>query len=335
VTRENLSVAFVLESAHIPAWQFAMIASIAGSNYVSACVLTHPDRTSAHCGTRDSSARLFEAFRRYEDRRQNVSRDACARRPVAELPSTVDRISLPIDQHGGFDVVIALGSLAQIDELSAASKFGAWFYEHGSNQTGRTDGMSLAFWEVIRRQPYVWSRLLMRQAGSAADVIVCESYSGIYHLSHRRSRNEHLWKLASIIPRMLRRLRSIGPEHFLNNLRDAPRSTRLDMFAGKNRLSSARLFFPILDYVAWRLVQKAARKLYTERWILMFSTGGERLSVESLRKLMPPGDRFWADPFAVYFRMEELAVPDTRVRGQPDRGVVSMRAVSGQVGIPT
>lgn len=328
MTQEKLSVAFVLESAHIPAWQFAMIASIAGSNYVSACVLTHPDQTSAHCGTKDSSAKLFEVFRHYEERRQKVSRDACARMLVAELPGNVDRISLPIDQHRGFDVVVALGGLSHIDGLTAASKFGVWFYEHSSNQTGRTDGTSLAFWEVIRRRPYVWTRLLMRQAGSAADGIMYESYSGVYHLSHQRSRNEHLWKLASIIPRMLRRLRANGPEHFLNNLRDTPRLTRLDLFGNRNRLSSARLFFPIVDYFAWRLVQKAVRKLYTERWILMFSTDGERLVVENLRKLMPPGDRFWADPFAV-FREGQCCVFFEDASLETGHGRLSVMTLSG------
>jgi hypothetical protein len=300
VTQENLSVAFVLQSAHIPAWQFAMIASIAGANDVSTCVLTHPDQTPAHRGAKDSSAKLFEAFRRHEERRQKVSRDACARMLVAELPSNVERICVPIDRHRGFDVVVALGSLANIDELSEAAKYGVWFYEHSSNQTSQTDGTSLAFWEVIRRRPYVWTRLLMRQAGSPADSIVYETYSGVHHLSHQRSRNEHLWKLASIIPRLLRRLRVIGHERFLDNLRNTPRLTRLDVYGNRNQLSIVRLFIPILDYLVWRLVQKSVRKLYTERWILMFSTDREQLVVESLRKLMPPADRFWADPFAIF-----------------------------------
>jgi hypothetical protein len=94
-------------------------------------------------------------------------------------------------------------------------------------------------------------------------------------------------------------LHAQGAEFFLDSLRDTPRSSRHDLMGNRKRLSNARLFFPLMGYFAWRLVQKTVRKLYTDKWILMFSMDGKRLAVESLKKLMPPQDRFWADPFVV------------------------------------
>jgi hypothetical protein len=57
--------------------------------------------------------------------------------------------------------------------------------------------------------------------------------------------------------------------------------------------------WPVATYVLWRLWLKLINKIYTDRWVLMYSITGNSEDFSHFKLILPPSDRFWADPFTV------------------------------------
>jgi hypothetical protein len=188
------------------------------------------------------------------------------------------------------DVAFALGDF---DDrlLDGLARYGVWRYA--------LDGEG----EVARGEPLTGAGITVRLAAGAARRLAYESWSRTYPLSVARNRRALLIKAAEFAHRALR---------------DAHRS-------GLGWLEQCRVFKngsgdphrglePILKIgsrIARRGIEKA---LSVEQWSLAFRFGGGELDprLEGFTRILPPGDRDWADPFALekdgrhYVFFEEL-----------------------------
>jgi hypothetical protein len=138
--------------------------------------------------------------------------------------------------------------------------------------------------------------------------LIERTWSMMRTMSIARSRNEHFWKLSTLLPRALKKIsqlksKSISIESLVDlsvNSESKPIST----LTALRCLYHHGLCFSI----------KALRKLqYKEQWILLLKMqNGIAKDFNTFKKILPPKDVFWADPFLVeekdkhYLFFEEL-----------------------------
>jgi len=188
------------------------------------------------------------------------------------------------------DVALALG---EVDDaaLYGRARYGVWRFE--------ADGAS----EVVNGDPLSGSSLLMRFAASRPPRLAYQSWSRTYPFSVTRNRDQVLRKTGEFAWRALRELHR-GGEGWLARCREVTRPPA----------PGATLGFGDLARVGARVAGRAVEKaLHIEQWSLAFAFGTElNAELRGYKRLVPPRDRDWADPFAIekngryYVFFEEL-----------------------------
>ena len=133
-----------------------------------------------------------------------------------------------------------------------------------------------------------------------AGLVLARSSSATHALSPNRNRNRIYWKSAAMMPRKLAEMARSGVPEFL----DAHRAGQDLLSVYSNRLfvlpTSGELV-PLL----WRWLIRYLRlgllsKFYWAQWQLRFGFRDDVLGAPwRFKKVVPPGDRFWADPHVI------------------------------------
>jgi len=313
VPHKKLRIGLILNSPGVPAWQYSTIESISSSSYAEIVLLLLQCDSYREDGNNAEHGSFYRAFRNHEKKRKHVLPDACLIQDAAKLLSGAVHITLPAKsvhqsdsiffnffneiQNLNIDVLVCLadGNLANV--LARTSRHEFWYFQHSYQDCDRTDYSSVGFWEVIKRKPYITSKLVVRRNGLSSDELAYVTRSGARHISHSRTRNEHLWKLGSIIPRVLEQRHNDEDHQFSRSLRRKTKAESLEKITPAKRLNNIQLAIPLLSYFAWRLRQKFARRVWSKRWHLMYSLTADLGNLSRFTTMTPPKDKFWADPF--------------------------------------
>jgi len=197
-------------------------------------------------------------------------------------PSPDPRELLGLD----LDVAFALG---EIDDrvLDGVARLGVWRFQ--------VDGMA----EVADGESLSHSALTVRLAPGDAPRLAYQSWSRTFPFSVARNRDQLLAKTTEFATRALREAHRSGRGW----LEQCPPAAVPPAAAGAPLAPCDPR--PILGRMARRALQNA---LHVEQWFLAFRfSGGEaragqaelRADLQGFTRLMPPKDRFWADPFAL------------------------------------
>jgi len=340
----------LFDTERVPRWHVDVIEAIMASQCAELCLVIRCC-TAAENRTDDRSFSWFHRIMAWDESRASVPLNACeyfnkieACRgvPSLTLPNAISSAGerLPEDIAGHLaayqiDVIVSLNSYTLSRALSAVCRLGVLYYSHGSGQTQITDGSTAGFWEVIRRDPTIYSALLMWPAGGTDAHIVFETRSGISHTSITTSRNEHLCKITALVPRVLS---SFGHKSAKESRQDLPEFAESDRNTAPSRATrptNARLILPLLRYLGWRTRKKIWNRRFAERWVLMLGIAEKNLDFSQFRKLLPPKGRFWADPH-LYSRNGEHYVffEDADLSTWKGRIAVTKLSTSGACGEP-
>jgi hypothetical protein len=187
------------------------------------------------------------------------------------------------------DVAITLGDLDE-SGLADLARYGAWRFAFGDAQAA--DPRVAALREVIGGEPVVSAALRIRRG--AASRIACRSYSRTIPFSIARSHDRIFGKAGTYLERSLRRLRDEG-DGWLDRqetLGEVPHAT-----ASLGVGESLRGIASLGASVARRTVETC---FTVGQWSLAFRFASHEPwtgSLEGFHRLVPPPDRFWADPF--------------------------------------
>lgn len=259
---------------------------------------------------------LYKAYRRFDESRHSMTADACEPRDVTPLLAGTPRgtfpgafevedesceiTTLPELEALGLDLVIALDAGLPSDPLRHLCKHGLWWFHHGGYRTTYANDRDIGLWEVLGGEPHIFSELLQRAPNDQAETVIYQSCSAVDRLSHAKSRNEHLWKVLTFVPRALRRLYLYGAVKAVQS------ELALQRNAGKWRTprtrvpSNQHLLMPLTAYFAWRAGQSLLRRYTVEKWTLLYDIGPASDEFSTFVALDAPPDRFWADPFIVH-----------------------------------
>ncbi len=210
-----------------------------------------------------------------------------------------------------FDLIIWLADRPINTEVFKHTTLGVLCFVNGEG--GNTSFDFLGYDEFINVKEVIASSLVLYQDEKTPGKIIYSSWSMMPTMSISRPRNEHLWKIASLVPRALREIHTIGLTSFSKKISNYK---IVDQVADVRPVSTPSGFKSLLNLGEhlYRFGRKALRKIfYKEQWILLVNMQkGASTKFKDFQKILPPKDRFWADPFLIekegkqYLFFEEL-----------------------------
>ena len=300
-SRAPLRLLLVTDGNTIPTWLGKCVADVEQSG-VATCVLVlraaPADSPGPFRFVQGLRRFLFWLYKNIDRRLFRGSPDAHApidlrsalpnRRVLdgADLRSTEEQV----------DVVLDPFCLLPDGWSAEPSRYGVWSIAFGRSGDQRTQSTP-AFWEVIEGRPSTETRLCVHRKGLNKTVSLYVSVAPSDRRSVSRSQNHVYWKIAAALARKIQMLWE-DPDAFLESLKAAAsfELTRNPSVAPGN-LEMVRAGTLLLRRYA---SDKWLSTLYREQWALAYRHGtGDRLLMGPFHQLIPPLDRFWADPFPI------------------------------------
>ncbi len=319
-TRADVSVryAVVLSQDQVPAWQAAALTAmrrVTSAELVACCVFEPPaPKPTTSAKLRKAVAQGFAAF----DRRVfKVQRDPWHPTDVAALLADVPRRT--VDQLAEAHVDIIVDLTFTNGAIPAPRHASTWQLVFG--EQGTMPAHEIGLEAVAAQDDCIRSRLVATDANGVTTIIY-DSYAPIHSLSVRLSQVAVLWKSATFVARALRQVTQLPAPQLPAPMRLVSRTPmRAPTLARGLAAQSARF--------AW---QRAADRWRPEKWTMAFRCDPAPaidaqpvLSLDQLTWLIPPPDRFWADPFVVRDAQSWIVFFEESIRGRRRAHLCGMR----------
>ena len=314
-----LRVGLLLDSFVLPAWAYEMLLAIRQSAYadIQLVVLNDsfaPSKRGVFAKVvHNWNTILYQLYSKLDDRIFGRVPDALEPRDATELLRDIPVIRVTprgskhcdwfpdgdverIEAHH-IDVLVRLGFRILKGRILQAAAHGVWSYHHADNFVNR--GGPPGLWEVLEGNPVTGSILQILSEDLDNGTVLCRSFSATDQLSVRRSQSNNYWKSASFLPRKLQQLHALGGAEFLrvNSHNGLSFYSRRLYVAPKNR----EFVLLLSKHLARYGTQKVREMFFGDQRILLFDMAdGVSRSLWRYKRIVPPRDRFWADPHVVF-----------------------------------
>ncbi|MDX1577464.1 MAG: hypothetical protein R3266_03225 [Gemmatimonadota bacterium] len=324
--RAPLRVGLMLDSYRQPAWVRRMIERIEAEPYADIVVIVRPAESSAGDVRGGWAARLSSYWRsrkyllhalfgRLDRRREVTGPDAFEVSDVSDLLADVSMIEvsprrtrfsdyfpdedIAAVRDQDLDVLVRLGFRILRGDILRAARGGVWSFHHGDNRVNR--GGPAGFWEVLLEWPCTGSILQVLNEDLDGGLVLDRSWASTHPVSVRANRNSYFWKSLSMLPRRLEQLHRLGHDDFFafhESRQDRPGFYSQRLFLTP---TNRELFVPMSRLYGRLLRRKVEQAFILPQWELRYRLGeGFGSSLWRMKRLVPPGDRFWADPHIVW-----------------------------------
>lgn len=314
---EPLRVGIMLDGLSAPAWISQLLAQLNEDSRVSMVlvVVNAEARTSLTLAKvkRRLSGTLYRLYERLDRRIFRTSIDAFEMRDVAVLVDGATFIRARPERKGfvhrfdlatldavrkeNLDVLLRFGFNILRGEILEVPRHGVWSYHHGDNRLFR--GGPPFFWEMFERQPTTGVILQILTEDLDGGYVIYRSSSATDLTSLSRGRNAAYWKGSHFVARCLRDLYE-DPLQFRESRRALQPSDpyKRGIYRTPTNLQMLHFLGKLTQHVLRRAVLKV---LFKDQWCLGLRDRGAADTVESgaFRTVVPPRDRFYADPFVV------------------------------------
>lgn len=301
----TLRVGLLVDSLQQPAWVARLVAEIRDSMCARiALVALLEGDALAHKGPlrRAWSRRrsLFhDAYMRLDRLMFRQTPDAFAPVDIGGLVGGCPRIDVAANPEGvgrvrahGLDVLVVLSPAVEPSALKDAARHGAWFLRHTDDP--RDDEAVAGLHEVLRGDDATGSLLEVWLPDAAAPRVVYRSQGPTDHVSAERNRNQLFWKSSAFVARKLRDLAADGGRA----LAEVPTPTRAR--PPRRVLGNALMALQLLRLLLRYLRGKVRHLLARDQWYFAYRLEGPpRDDFDGLVRVVPPPDRYWADPWPV------------------------------------
>jgi hypothetical protein len=305
-SRTPLRLLLVTDGETIPNWLYKCLGAVEGSTVVTV-VLALPGTRTRGRTLRHLLFSLYERVDRYLFRG-----DADALAPIdvrSALPTCrvvnagharagAQLVRTLAEEH--IDVVLDPLCLLPDAGLTDVSTYGVWSVPFGHSGDPRTQ-CTPAFWEVIEGRPSTETRLCVQWKGSGGKRVLFFSVAPTDRRSMSRSKSRLYWKISAAVARNLLSL-SGNPDAFVQRLAASAPS---DVANTRPRTPASAPGNLQMLRAGTRLMRRYAsdkwtRTLYREHWTVAYQHGSsDRPLTGPFQTLVPPMDRYWADPFPI------------------------------------
>ncbi|PID58120.1 hypothetical protein CSB45_05385 [candidate division KSB3 bacterium] len=320
--QHRLRIGLLIDTYDIPQWAFRMVEEIHQSHYARIVLLIKNDALRSTQQTffqklKEHSQRiLYIGLMKLEQQIFRITPDAFATQNISGLFSDLPCIHVrpqqknfsdylcreDIDTIKGYnlDVLVRLGFRILRGEILHAAKYGVWSYHHGDSTVNR--GGPAGFWEVFEGWKVTGSILQILTEDLDNGMVLCRSQSQTDRLSVIRGNNSRYWNALYFLPRKLEELYTLGEEAFFLRVH---RENQHPCFYSRRLYrtpTNLQMLALALKHYSGYLLKKFTYLCSSYQWILLFRIHqhqGASTSLWRFKKMIPPKDRAWADPFVV------------------------------------
>ncbi len=293
-TKPRLRVGLIADSRCQPRWLVQAFAGVAASEVAEITVIAELGVPPATMPWLWRAYRGLDhrVFGRGEDLLQSIDLvRAVAHATALKLDGASANWRAQLQAHD-LDIVFVLGDIPA-GALADVARYGVWRYGFGPD--GATPAGAAAIRETVEGMPVTASALLARVPGDHCERVLCRSWSRTFPLSLSRTWRGLLPKTSEFVLRALARLHRFGPGW----MAECDRASAATEAAAPEVRDCVRHLRRLAPHIASRSLQ---RLLFVDQWFIGFRFGNEPEWHGDLRQfslLMPPTDRFWADPFPI------------------------------------
>lgn len=310
----KINLGLLIDSFQVPYWIYLMIKKIQELDNVEITFIginnTIPKKISFSNKIKNNKNYfLYKAYTKVENSIYTPEIDAFKMVDLKKICQNIDtRFIEPIQtkfsdkiknddieyiKKKNLDVLVRLGFRILRGEILSCSKTGIWSLHHGDNTVYR--GGPPGFWEVFEGQEVTGTTLQILTENLDDGKIITKSFSGTDPLIVKRNCNNYYLKSLSLIPRKLQELNELGIDEFLNRIKND------DLEFYYNRLYTKPMNAEFLKLGTYNISKWLKRKIQSsysfEQWCLLFDIKNDiSKSIWRYKKIIPPKDRFWADP---------------------------------------
>ena len=328
--KDKLQVALVLPDSEVPEWMFLAIENIHQSDHSEISALLIPTVTRDNSLLPNSNALKYSLYRKFlksDNTKYKLSPDAFKKRsigasyafPICKVDTTQKEGKLYLDIDplitktlSDTSILISLLNENNYLELPKLINCAIWSLNQTDGTTRKKGPPGV--WEFLETKAATGIALIGRVFSFDEQLVLSSSYSSTDKFGLRRNLNNFLWKIPFMLERALRKLNHLGPEMFYQNA-----SNNLSVSLSSERRfqypNNWDMFVALTSNYSRRFRKKIDRLFHFEQYILLFQMGSKNTITEKFaefKRVLPPKDRFWADPFVYekgnthYIFLEEL-----------------------------
>ena len=315
----KLKIGLLMDYFDIPYWTYKMIEKIQDSTHsqISLIIMNETETTKNNPILKVKNNRdyfLYKIYTRLENKIYQPNIDALQIKNTAELLKNIKQISVipKLTKYSDWindddvntirkydlDVIIRLGFRILKGGILHSAKCGIWSFHHADNNMNR--GGPAGFWEVFQQEPTTGSILQILNEDLDGGQIITKSYSTTDTTFVKRNQNNYYMKSLSFLPRKLKELHEIGKDEFLKRIQ--AENNNLIFYDRPLYSKPKNGQFLKLGLINLRklLNRKIRSWFYFDQWFLLFDIkDGISKSLWKYKKILPPKDRFWADPHVI------------------------------------
>ena len=220
------------------------------------------------------------------------------------------------------DILVRCGFRILRGDVLKLPRYGVWSFHHGDNTVNR--GGPAGFWESMESWPVNGSILQILNEDLDNGQVLYRSFSNTSAMSVRDNRSRNKWKTLSFMTRKMQELYDSGPEKFFKTVAHDNRHPSLY----SNRLYVGPTNYQLAKLLASKVIEKAINlyrdNVYITQWILMYDLKDSfSSSLWRYKKILPPKDRFYADPHIIYHNSTYYIFIEEFIFGS-DKGFISV-----------
>lgn len=294
----KLRVGLLCTGMELDAWALRMVALIQGGGVAEIVAVVRAPHTAA--GAANGGA-LGAVLRRIEHSlagKPGILPDAFRKVDAASALSGIECIDVAdivALRTFDLDVLVSVGGVAASAEIRDVPRHGVWTVERDE-----PDAAPPGYREVLESQPVTETSVRILASSRRPECIAYRSFASTKGASFADNRSNSYWKALHFIPRLLAELQRDGADVFFARVESTPavRPAGGDAATGFPR-TGERLG------LVWRKFRGRLRSKFDDRrwfrqWLLLFHIGDSMATdLARFRPMLPPPDRFWADPFIV------------------------------------
>ena len=289
----RLKVGLLLPPDGSVAWVECLVREIAATAVAEVALIGVVEGPDA--GLRPRTGRLWRLYTALDRVCARIRPDAFAAADLSAATSEgIERFDpgRPLPSCAGLDVLLLLGEMAELRRRIPPPRYGLWWFGGGSG-AGAPEVVS----GTAATPTTLWAAL-----PDGSERPVYRSWSRTNDKSVLRNRQRHWWKAAHLPARKLREVHDRGAEALSKVSRSPPEGAAgtpsRDGVATAGNLETAAFALGLAGRALRGAVDAA---FFRPQWCLAYERDPEPIKVRPgrLRQVIPPRDRFWADPFPV------------------------------------
>jgi len=322
--KKKLRIGLLMDSFDLPLWEYLLINRLIQSNYATIELLVVKDIEGKNRKLLERimdkgnwKMFLFYIYRYLDELFYKPNPYVFDRKDTSELLKNIHQIMVQTISNSfsdrfrsedikrirqyNLDVLIRFGFKILRGDILNTPKYGIWSYHHGDNKVNR--GGYAGFWEVVERKYVTGTILQILTEDLDNGIILYRSLSSTKYSSYARNINNYYSKSISFLPRKLKELYNMGEIKFFDKVKRYniyPTYYSEKLYSSRN-INNRLIIKLLISQLMLRLKSRLISLFYFNQWILLFNIKkGYSDSFWRYKKIIPPKDRFWADPFVIY-----------------------------------